>query len=248
MMLAMSADLSLDDLARELAELPESWHGAGTVQPQVLSTLVRLGRSTDLRRTAETGAGRTTVLLSHLSPDHTVFAVDAGGSISAARNHPRFRPGTVRFVEGVTQRTLPRHQFEGPLDLALIDGPHGYPFPDLEYFYLYPLLNPGALLVVDDIHIPTVRHMFDFLREDAMYRLEEIAGETAFFRRTDAPTFSPECDGWWEQRYNSARFPLPTPSLATPSLAPPEPAPPGAAPAPEPPPGPLSRLLRRLGL
>ena len=244
MMSAMLPDISLEDLARELAELPESWHGAGTVQPQVLSTLVRLARAAEIRRSVETGAGRTTVLLSRLSPDHTVFAVDAGGSISAARSHPRFRAETVRFVEGVTQRTLPRHQFEGPLDLALIDGPHGYPFPDLEYFYLYPLLNPGALLVVDDIHIPTVRHMFDFLREDAMYRLEEIAGETAFFRRTDAPTFSPECDGWWEQRYNSSRFPLPTPSLASP-----EPAAGGASPAPpETPPGPLSRLLRRLGL
>ena len=34
---------------------------------------------------------------------------------------------------------------------VLIDGPHGYPFPEIEYFYFYPRLKPGALLVVDDI-------------------------------------------------------------------------------------------------
>ena len=226
MKLARSADASLEDLARELSELPEQWHGAGTVQPPVLPALVRLTRHTEIRRSAETGAGRTTVLLSQLSPDHTVFAVDAGGSITAARNHPRFRAGAVRFVEGPTQLTLPRHQFEGPLDLALIDGPHGYPFPDLEYYYLYPQLKPGALLVLDDVHIPTVRHIFDFLSEDDMFRLEEVAGETAFFRRTDAPTFSPLCDGWWEQRYNTARFPLPAPGAPGPA------APTPGAPAP----------------
>jgi len=215
-----AVDVNLEVLARELSELPEEWHGAGSVQPSVLPALVRLTRQTQIRRSAETGAGRTTVLLSHLSPDHTVFAIDAGGSISAARNHPHFRAERVRFVEGFTQRTLPQHQFPGPLDLALIDGPHGYPFPDLEYYYLYPLLNPGALLVLDDIHIPTVRHIFDFLSEDAMFRLEEVAGETAFFRRTDAPTFSPECDGWWEQRYNTARFPLPAPGTPAATSAP----------------------------
>ena len=32
-----------------------------------------------------------------------------------------------------------------------------------------------------------------------------VEGNTAFLRRTNAPTFSPEGDGWWRQRFNTSR-------------------------------------------
>jgi hypothetical protein len=101
------------------------------------------------------------------------------------------------------------HTFTEPLQLVFIDGPHGFPFPDMEYWKLYPHIEPGGLLVLDDIHIPTIRHLFNFLREDAMWTLIETVGKTAFFERTNAPTFSPVEDGWWLQNYNTRRFPVP---------------------------------------
>jgi hypothetical protein len=67
-----------------------------------------------------------------------VFAVDAGQSISRVKSSPLFEADTVVFVEGPTQRTLPKFDFAEKHQLVLLDGPHGYPFPDLEYFYLYP--------------------------------------------------------------------------------------------------------------
>jgi len=103
-----------------------------------------------------------------------------------------------------------RHRFKHPLDLAFLDGPHGFPFPELEYFYIYPHLAPGAMLVVDDIHIPTIFNLYAFLRQEDMYDLVEVIQTTAFFRRTDAPSLSPESDGWWTQNYNKARFPVAT--------------------------------------
>ena len=106
-------------------------------------------------------------------------------------------------MEGPTQVSLPRHRFTEKLQLVLIDGPHGYPFPDLEYYFLYPHLETGALLILDDIHIPTVHNLFQFLRQDAMFDLEQTVQTTAFFRRTSAPTFDPLGDGWWLQNYNA---------------------------------------------
>jgi len=53
-------------------------------------------------------------------------------------------PGAVRFVEGPTQKTLPRYTFEAKLQAVLLDGPHAYPFPDLEYFYFYPHIERGG--------------------------------------------------------------------------------------------------------
>jgi hypothetical protein len=109
-------------------------------------------------------------------------------------------------VEGPTQVTLPLHTFTDRLQLVLIDGPHAYPYPDLEYYYLYPHLDRDALLIVDDIHIPTISHMFDFIRADEIFALQEVIETTAFFRRTSAPAFSPFGDGWWTQRYNARAF------------------------------------------
>ena len=71
----------------------------------------------------------------------------------------------------------------------------------------YPQIRPGGLLVVDDIHIPTITHLFRVLQEDAMWRLLAVELYTAFFQRTDAPTFDPFGDGWIHQRYNRDRFP-----------------------------------------
>ncbi|MCL4854078.1 MAG: hypothetical protein KJZ78_22190 [Bryobacteraceae bacterium] len=85
----------------------------------------------------------------------------------------------------------------------VIDGPHAYPFPDLEYYYLYPHLDTGALLVLDDIHIRSINNLFQFLRSDEMFRLDEVVKTTAFFIRTGAPTFDPLADGWRQQRYNA---------------------------------------------
>jgi hypothetical protein len=79
---------------------------------------------------------------------------------------------------------------------------------------LYPHLDEGALLIVDDIHIATIGHMFDFLKEDEMFRLLEVVDKTAFFERTAAPMFDPYTDGWYEQNYNTSRFPTATASPA----------------------------------
>lgn len=191
----------------EVVRIAPSLHKAGTFSTGTLEAIVRHGSARPVQHSVETGSGASTLLFSHLSEDHTVFAVDAGtGSIRSIETSPLLRREAVTFVEGPTQVTLPRHTFAHRLQLALIDGPHGYPFPDLEYYYLYPHLDPDALLIVDDIHIPTITNLFDFLSADEMFDLQEVVETTAFFRRTGAPAFSPLGDGWWTQRYNKRAF------------------------------------------
>lgn len=187
-----------------IAQLPENWHGAGSVRPNVLEAIVRhLEAGPPLRHSVETGSGKTTLLLSHLSPAHSVFAVNDGQSIARVRESALFHAASTTFVEGPTQRTLPAHAFPHKHQFVLLDGPHGYPFPDLEYLYLYPTLETGALLVVDDIRIPTIGRMFEILRADPMFELLQVVdGNTAFLRRTAHAMISPESDSWWLQGYN----------------------------------------------
>lgn len=169
----------------------------------MLRAIARHLAERSIQHSAETGSGASTLLFSHFSGQHTVFADDAGsGSVRNVEASTLLRPGVVRFIEGPTQRTLPSHPFPSRLQAALLDGPHAYPFPDLEYYFLYPHLDPGALLIVDDIQIRSVHNLFEFLRRDRMFRLDEVVHTTAFFTRTNASTFSPTADNWWEQEYN----------------------------------------------
>ena len=191
---------------RQIAALPEDWHGAGTVSAAVLDALHRHAAARgEIARSVETGTGKTTLLLSHLSRGHTVFTKDDAGdgdSLERVRTSPLLNADSVRFVIGPTQRTLPAHGFDEPIALAYLDGPHAYPFPDLEYWAVYPHIDAGGLLVIDDIQIRTISNLFAFLKADAMWDLAEVVDNTAFFVRTPAPALDPFGEGWWEQRIN----------------------------------------------
>ena len=128
------AELSLN-LDEIIAAAP-SLHKAGTFSTLVLRAIAHHASQRPISASAETGSGASTLLFSHLSRRHTVFAVDDGTeSIRAVQTSPLLRQNVVTFVEGPTQLTLPSHRFE-KLQLVLIDGPHANPFPDLEYYYL----------------------------------------------------------------------------------------------------------------
>jgi hypothetical protein len=188
------------------AQQPGWWHDSGNLNPGVLRAIANHGARIGARETAETGCGLSTVVLSALAECHTCFTVALGNSLERVQSVPHLRSDHVNFVLGPSQLTLPRHSFTRPLDLVLIDGPHGFPFAHMEYFYFYQRVRKGGVLVVDDIHIPTVRQMYDVLRDDAMWTHLEDVLTTAFFQRTDAPLFDPFGDGWERQRFNQRHF------------------------------------------
>jgi hypothetical protein len=198
--------IDFERLLAELAMLTPDWHAHGLFSERAMFALLRHAKA-DVEHSLETGVGRSTLLLSNISHQHTVFTVP-DDSLQATLASPLLRRESVTVVKGPTQVTLPRHKFEHEIDLALLDGPHAYPFPDLEYYYVYPHLSTGALLVLDDIHIPTVNHLFRFVSEDSMFEVVDLVGTTAFLRRTSAPCFPTHEDGWETQRYNLDRFPL----------------------------------------
>lgn len=201
-----------DDLAetiKRIQKLPDDWHDEGPLNSiEVLEAFIKNATKLPFRKSMETGTGKSTLLLSHMSSNHLVFTSQNGNSYKAVSNSDILYRPTVKFILGSTQATLPPYSFNEPLDFAFIDGPHGYPFPELEYFFIYPHLNQDALLVVDDIHIPTIFNLFSFLCVDDMFELLEVVDTTAFFRRTSATVFNPMGDGWELQKYNAEKFPM----------------------------------------
>ena len=201
--------MGLDIVEQIIHEVSPDFHSSGSLSPLVLRRIAELHRLVGAKVSAETGCGLTTLILSHLSERHTSFTAEYGDSLPKTRRHPLFNPASTRFIINPTQVSLPGHSFPEPLDFAILDGPHAYPFPDLEYFFFYPHVRQGGILVIDDFHIPTIGNMHEFLRDDEMWEHLGDTETTAFFRRTTAPLLDPHGDGWPSQRYNRRYFPYP---------------------------------------
>jgi predicted O-methyltransferase YrrM len=183
-------------------------HCAGSLSYETLGLIEDL-LGADVERTAETGCGRSTILLSNLAREHYVFCMDdrelEQSSVGYFRDSAVARQDRVHVTFGPTQETLFGFGHAGPYDAVLLDGPHGYPFPELEYWSFYPRIRRGGLLIVDDVQIPTIGRMADVLQEDAMWQLEALSGKTAILRRTGAETLPPCGDHWYAQDYNRRR-------------------------------------------
>lgn len=185
---------------------PGSWHDSGNLHAAVLHSIANHAARIGANDTAESGCGLSTVVLSNLVRRHTCFTIAAGNSLERVQNVPHLKRDRVNFVIGPSQVTVPRHSFTRSLDLVLIDGPHGFPFAHLEYYFFYQQIRKGGFLIVDDIHIPTIRQLYDVLRDDRMWVHVEDVLTTAFFQRSEAPLFDPFGDGWERQQFNQRHF------------------------------------------
>ena len=193
-------------IQRIIEEVPTTFHSHGSLHPDVLWHIMREHKRVDARISVETGCGLSTLVLSHLSDRHTVFVSPQGDSLQNTQSNPYLRSSTTSFVIGPSQIMVPKWQFSEPLDFVLLDGPHAYPFPDLEYYYIYPYIRKGGMLVIDDIHIPSIHGIYEFLRDDEMWEHCGDVLTTSFFRRTDKPVFDPLGGDWVSQRFNRRRF------------------------------------------
>ncbi|HEY4253186.1 MAG TPA: class I SAM-dependent methyltransferase [Roseomonas sp.] len=192
-----------------------SWHQAGNLPARVVDFM---WNALDLHfpggpnLTVETGCGLSTILLGSRSRKHICFTLGEGDdSLVRVRGSSLFRSEATHFVLGPSQATLhdlrTHIQNAGAasgqtIDFALIDGAHAYPFPELDYWHIYPHLSHWGLLAIDDVHIPTIKRLYEFLREDAMYDFYALVENTAFFVRNAKPTFDPYGDGWDLQGFN----------------------------------------------
>jgi hypothetical protein len=192
-------------IVESIAALPEDWHKAGGMSKSILEAIAaQCVAIAPVRFSVETGSGKTTLLFSHASEAHKVFAKedDGDGSITQVQKSELLNRDTVEYIYGPTQRTLASYEFSRQIDIALIDGPHGYPFPDLDYFHLYPHIRTGGILLIDDVQIPTIQSMFQILKADAMWALRGVVDNMAILERTAHPAVPPDGDHWWVQGYN----------------------------------------------
>ena len=82
-------------MLEEVVRLAPGLHGAGTFSAAALEGLVRHAAARPVHHSIETGSGASTLLFSHLSEDHTVFAIDEGPAASSRSRRRRYKPQVV---------------------------------------------------------------------------------------------------------------------------------------------------------
>jgi predicted O-methyltransferase YrrM len=174
---------------------PTTW-GLNRMALTALSEEMKEGMNT-----LETGAGYSTVMFAAANTRHTAIMMSQGEA-DAIRTYCQSRglKGTQNLIVGFSDKILPNVvDSSDKLDLVFIDGGHAYPIPHIDWFYTAPRIKIGGLFVLDDIHIPAVRSLHDFLLSEPHWKLEKVALNTAFFRKVAEDDYPKD---WVEQSMN----------------------------------------------
>ncbi len=153
----------------------------------------------------ETGAGASTIVmlmsgareLLSIAPDEGLFtrirsfceekSVDVSPLTSSAA-----------FSElALPQIAMSAIEKDAWVDVAFIDGGHGWPTVFVDFCYMHAMLRNGGLLIVDDTQLYSVKELVRFLLADWRFRLlRNISGPKTlvFEKRTDL-RFLPDF-GW----------------------------------------------------
>ena len=115
-------------------------------------------------RTIETGSGASTIVFASRGSRHTAISPRAAEheAICADCDREGIDVSGVTFIAESSHTALAREA--EPIDLALIDGAHGFPYPVLDWFEIQSKLREGGILLVDDSYIPTVNMLVRYLR------------------------------------------------------------------------------------
>lgn len=136
-------------------------------------------------RTLETGSGLSTLLFAYKGTHHTCVTPWQLEAMRVKRHceDNGIQTDRLNFAVGSSDEVLPRLLHDGPLDLVLIDGGHGFPLPFVDWLYSAPRLAIGGMVVIDDTPVWTGAVLRDFLASDADWKLEASFANGSAFRK-----------------------------------------------------------------
>jgi hypothetical protein len=155
----------------------------------------------------ETGAGNSTLTFLFASPAKL---------ISIAPDAPLFeRIGAFCEREGIDAAPLEAHvdiselvlpelaRGETNVDLALIDGGHGWPTVFVDFCYINAMLRRDGVMILDDLHLHSVKELARLLMRDRKrFTLERDMGKSLAVRKLTDERFLPD---WMHEPYIVSR-------------------------------------------
>ena len=105
-------------------------------------------------------------------------------------------PGDL--IAGSSSQVLPTLD-PGPLDIVMVDGCHGFPFPQLDWSYAAAHLVDGGILVVDDTQLAAPYELRRYLEHDPRWERVHVGSQWVAFKRLGSGSLDEE---WTEQRFH----------------------------------------------
>lgn len=155
--------------------------------------------------TLETGCGLSTLVFALTGCHHTAIApnqrhIDETESLG---NKLGINLDYVTFIAQRSEKFLPTLATDRKMDTVLIDGGHAFPIPIIDWFYTHSQLKKGGLLIVDDVHLKSVKVLYDFLKLQPEWQQIERYRKTVFFQKLKDLHHDTEWDFWRTQPYNT---------------------------------------------
>jgi hypothetical protein len=149
--------------------------------------------------TLETGAGASTIIFAARGAEHEAVTPSAeeADRIRAACVHRGISTERLRFRIGPSHEVLP-HWEPRPLDLVLVDGAHGFPYPILDWWWLAPHVRVRGRMLLDDAYMPPITMLVDHLSGDRAWEVEGAVGYRTVIVRKHADAL-PDFD-WHGER------------------------------------------------
>jgi precorrin-6B methylase 2 len=138
-------------------------------------------------RTIETGAGKSTLAFMAAGCVHDVVTPSSSEveAIKAEAARRGLAGNNTTFHIDFSQNILPYLKGHEDIDVAFIDGGHGFPVPGVDWLFIAPRLKVGGKLLIDDIDLWTGSMLVDVLRKEAGWRVDSILrGRTAVVTKT----------------------------------------------------------------
>jgi predicted O-methyltransferase YrrM len=189
------------DLVARLQDDRPAFHAGGTRTWYALpGTLELIADHAAGCRSLETGAGASTLVCAAVATTHTAIS-------PSSDEHRRIRryaeevgvdTGHVTFVAGPSDRVLPT--LDERVGFAFVDGKHSFPHPVVDFHYAQALLEPGGVLVLDDVPIPAVGVVWQHVHRSPDWAAVGMADDraAAFRKLADAE----DDDNWHLQAFN----------------------------------------------
>jgi Methyltransferase domain len=169
-----------------LRRAPPGLHGGREFWGLAWAALEWLERNVEQgMKTLETGAGASTIVFAARGAEHEAVTPDAAEEerVRRACRDRGIDDSRLTFHIGRSQDVLPTLPSR-PLELVLVDGAHGFPYPVLDWWHLAPRLRDGGRMLLDDAYLPGVAAVVDYVRSSEAWELEApVSFRTALIRK-----------------------------------------------------------------
>jgi hypothetical protein len=103
----------------------------------------------------------------------------------------------LTYINDRSERALPRLALEKQTrcQAAFIDGNHGWPSVFVDFCYLNMMMDRGAVLFIDDVHVYACAQLMLLLQAQPEYEFVRLDGKLATFRKATDREFLPDWRG-----------------------------------------------------